>query len=180
MYWKDKSEGVLEGFFFLQWKMLVWQNWNFCWYIWLSLKYLQKMLKYSVLTFLLQPLCYTAILHKCKMKSNWVSPRKQFILNVWTFPSMKKTHDSHFYLWFRTKSNFEALEFSRGWDVWFLAALTFGAVVRWAAMLTMPQRRDRRDAAHGTAWRLCSVLQHPTVAKALFGSIPGKLPFTPL
>lgn len=91
---------------------------------------------------------------------------------------MKKIRGRHFYLWFATKPKFEALEFSRGWDVWFLTVPTFGAAVRWTAMLMMPQKQDRWGAAHDTAWGLCSVPQHPSATKAPFSRVPGKLLLT--
>lgn len=55
------------------------------------------MLKYSVLTFLLQLLCYTAILHKCKLKSNWVmSKENNLSLMFEHFPPWKKSVDVTF------------------------------------------------------------------------------------
>lgn len=116
------------------------------------------MLRYSVLIFLLQLLCYTAFLHTCKIKSNWVSPKETacpYCLNICL---QVKIRGSHFYLWFRMKPNFEALEFSRGWDAGFWLPLFLMQL--WDGQWCWWCLRNRTEGAQHTTWPGVSALYH--------------------
>lgn len=64
----------------------------------------------------------------------------------------KRISENHFYLWFRIKPSFEALQLSWGWDFWFLTAPSSGAAVRQMLVLIMAQKWHWRGAGHDMAW----------------------------
>lgn len=89
MNWKDKAEGFLEGFFFPSGKCWFDKTEFFCWYIW----FLLNICRCWNILFL--PFCYSlyvTLLFYINAKWSLIKyiQSKQFVLNVWTFPSMKK------------------------------------------------------------------------------------------
>lgn len=141
-------------------------------YIRLSLKYLQKMLKCSVLTFLLQPLCYTADLHKCKMKSKWVSPKETSCPQRLYFSPWKNYAIIILFI-IQNETEFWSRAACWGWDIWFLAAPTFGAVMIQTAVSaeqTTGTGLEEHGVWHGLRYQHCtptrkhhnsSILQYP-------------------